>query len=134
MRNIDVKSVHCDGEDCTISMEAEVQDSLFLFYDVYSPNKVQDQCFFLDRLNKIVNNLVINKDQRINLTGDVNVTYDSDLDCSQAAKHQRKILLSMYSTRVMPILRFSRHLVSAKSRIKVFYMEAKRVLSLREGL
>lgn len=134
MRNIDVKSVNCDGEDCTISMEAEVQDSLFLFHDVYAPNKVQDQCFFLDRLNKIVNNLVINKDQRINLTGDVNVTYDSDLDCSQAAKHQRKILLSMYSTRVMPILRFSRHLVSAKSRIKVFYMEAKKVLPLREGL
>ena len=115
-------------------MEAEVQDSLFLFHDVYAPNKVQDQCFFLDRLNKIVNNLLINKDQRINHTGDLNATYDSDLDCSQAAKYQRKILLSMYSTRVMQILRFSRHLVSAKSRIKVFYMEAKKVLSLREGL
>ena len=116
-------------------MEAEVQDSLFLFHDVYAPNKVQDQCFFaFDRLNKIVNNLLINKDQRINHTGDLNVTYNSDLDCSQAAKYQRKILLSMYSTRVMPILRFSRHLVSAKYRIKVFYMEAKKVLSLREGL
>ena len=63
-------------------MEADVQGSLFLFVNIYAPNKVQDQCQFFDNLNKKIEDFVVNKEHRIILGGDFNVTFDSDLDCS----------------------------------------------------
>ena len=41
-----VKCVNLDTEGRSIIMEAEVQGSLFLFVNIYAPNKVQDQCRF----------------------------------------------------------------------------------------
>ena len=41
-----LKSVNLDTEGCSIIMQAEVQGSLFLFVNIYAPNKVQDQCCF----------------------------------------------------------------------------------------
>ena len=41
-----LKSVNLDREGRSIIMEAEVQGSLFLFANIYAPNKVQEQCRF----------------------------------------------------------------------------------------
>ena len=77
-----VKSVNLDTEGRSIIMEAEVQGSLFLFVNIYAPNKVQDQCRFFENLNKNIEHFAVNKEHRIIVGGDFNVTLDSDLDCS----------------------------------------------------
>ena len=73
-----VNSVNLDTEGRSIIMEAEVQGSLFLFVNIYAPNKVQDQCRFLENLNKNIEHFAVNKEHRIVVGGDFNVTLDSD--------------------------------------------------------
>jgi len=63
-------------------MEADVQGSPYLFVNIYAPNKTQDQCRFFDKLNNSIEDYVANKELKIILGGDFNVTLDSDLDCS----------------------------------------------------
>ena len=77
-----VKSVNLDIEGRLIIMEAEVQGSLFLFVNIYAPNKVQDQRRFFEDLNQNIEGFVVNKEHRIIVGGDFNVTLDSDFDCS----------------------------------------------------
>ena len=48
-----------------ITMEAEVQSSNFLFVNIYAPNKVQEQCQFFDKLNKTIEDLVVNDEHKI---------------------------------------------------------------------
>ena len=76
------RSISCDDEGRSIIIEAEVQGSPFLFVNIYAPNKVQDQCRFFDKLNKNIEDRVVNEELRIIIGGDFNVTLDSDLDCS----------------------------------------------------
>ena len=71
-----------DSEGHSIIMEADVQGSLFLFVNIYAPNKVQDQCQLFDNLIKKIEDFVVNKEHRIIPGGDFNVTFDSGLDCS----------------------------------------------------
>ena len=75
--DISIKSVNLDSEGRSIIMEADVQGSLFLFVNIYAPNKVQDQCQLFDNLNKKIEDFVVNKEHRIILGGDFNVTFDS---------------------------------------------------------
>ncbi|KAL9967827.1 hypothetical protein ACROYT_G026124 [Oculina patagonica] len=49
---------------------------------MYAPNKVQEQCRFFDNLNKAIENFVVDKENKIIIGGDFNVTLDSDLDCA----------------------------------------------------
>ena len=63
-------------------MEAEVQGSPFLFINIYAPNKIQGQCCFSHKLNNNIEDSVANKELKIILGGDFNVTLDYDLDCS----------------------------------------------------
>ena len=95
-----LKSVNLDSEGRSIIMEAKVQGSLFLFANIYAPNKVQEQCRFFENLNKNIEDFVVHKEHRIIVGGDFNVTLDSDLDCSggkvpinmdQATAQSRKI-------------------------------------------
>ena len=76
------RTISCDDEGRSIIIEAEVQGSPFLFVNIYAPNKVQDQCRFFDKLNKNIEDRVVNEELRIILGGDFNVTLHSDLDCS----------------------------------------------------
>ena len=46
------------------------------------PNKVQEQCLFFDNLNNIIENLVVDNEQKIVIGGDFNIALDSHLDCS----------------------------------------------------
>ena len=41
-----LKSVNLDSEGRSVMMEAEVQGSLFLFVNIYAPNKIQANAFF----------------------------------------------------------------------------------------
>ena len=92
-----VKSVNLDTEGRSITMEAEVQGSLFLFVNIYAPNKVQDQCRFFENLNKNIEHFAVNKEHRIIVGGDFNVTLDSDLDCSGGKPFKKE---SKYKTYV----------------------------------
>ena len=77
-------SINSDDEGRSIVMEAEVQGSPYLFVNIYAPNKTQDQCRFFDKLNNNIEDCVANKELKIIVGGDFNVTctFDSDLDCS----------------------------------------------------
>ena len=46
------RTISCDDKGQATIIEAEVQGSLFLFINIYAPNKVQDQCRFFDKLNR----------------------------------------------------------------------------------
>lgn len=55
---------------------------IFLVVNIYAPNKVQEQCRFFDNLNKAIENFVVDKENKIIIGGDFNVTLDSDLVCA----------------------------------------------------
>ena len=74
--------VRSDDNGRYIIMEAEVQGSSFLFVNIYAPNSVQDQFCFYDNLNKNIEENIIEKDNRIILGGDFNVTLNPVWDCS----------------------------------------------------
>ena len=64
-------SIRTDDEGRYIVLGAEVQGANFLLVNVYVPNKVQEQCRFIENLNSTIDDVV-----------KVNVTLESDLDCS----------------------------------------------------
>ena len=68
-----LKTIQVDNEGRYITMEAEVQSSNFLFVNIYAPNKVQEQCQFFDKLNKTIEDLVVNDEHKIVIGGDFNV-------------------------------------------------------------
>ena len=80
--DFNLKSVEADTQGRYVVMEADVQGSDFLLVNVYAPNKVQNQCLFFDNLNKVIENFVVDKEQKIVIGGDFNIALDSDLDCS----------------------------------------------------
>ena len=51
-------SINSDDEGRSIVMEAEEQGSLYLFVNIYAPNKTQDQCRFFDKLNNNIEDCV----------------------------------------------------------------------------
>ena len=67
-----LKSISLDSKGHSIIMEAEAQGSLFLFVNIYAPNKVQDQCHFFENLNINIEDFVVNKEHRIIVGGDNN--------------------------------------------------------------
>ena len=72
-------SINSDDEGRSIVM---VQGSPLLFVNIYASSKTQDQCCFFDKLNDNIEDCVANKELKIILEGNFNVTLDSDLDCS----------------------------------------------------
>ena len=54
------RTISYDDEGGSITTEAEAQGLLFLIVNIYAPNKVQDQCRFLDKLNKYIEDCVVN--------------------------------------------------------------------------
>ena len=80
--DFNLKSVEVDTQGRYVAMEAVVQGSDFLLVNIYAPNKVQEQCLFFDNLNNIIENFVVDNEQKIVIGGDFNIALDSDLDCS----------------------------------------------------
>ena len=77
-----LNSFSSDAKGRYIIMEAEVQGSSFLFVNIYAPNNVQDQCCFYDNLNKNIEENIIDKENRIIIGGDFNITLNPEWDCS----------------------------------------------------
>ena len=71
--DFNLKSVEVDVQGRYVVMEADVQGSNFLFVNTYAPNKIQEQCHFFDNLNKIIENFVVDKEQKIVVGGHLNV-------------------------------------------------------------
>ena len=69
-------SMKADDNGRYIIIEGEVQSSKFLFVNIYAPNKIQEQCRFFDNLNKTLDDFVKEKEVRIVVGGDFNVTFD----------------------------------------------------------
>ena len=80
--DFNLKSVEVDTQGRYVVMEAVVQGSNFLLVNIYAPNKVQEQCLFFDNLNNIIENFVVDNEQKIVIGGDFNIALDSHLDCS----------------------------------------------------
>ena len=82
--DFNLKSVEVDTQGRYVVMEAVVQGSnfFFLLINIYAPNKVQEQYIFFDNLNNIIENFVVDNEQKIVIAGDFNIALDSDLDCS----------------------------------------------------
>ena len=80
--DFNLKSVEVDTQGRYVVMEAVVQGSNFLLVNIYAPNKVQEQCLFFDNLNNIIENFVVDNEQKIVIGGDFNIALDSDFDCS----------------------------------------------------
>ena len=80
--DFNLKSVEVDTQGRYVVMEAVVQGSNFLLVNIYAPNKVQEQCLFFNNLNNIIENFVVDNEQKIVIGGDFNIALDSDLDCS----------------------------------------------------
>ena len=51
-------SIRTDDEGRYIVLEAEVQEANFLLVNVYVPNKVQEQCRFIENLNSTIDDVL----------------------------------------------------------------------------
>ena len=91
-----IKSVNLGSEGRSIIMEADVQGSLFLFVNIYAPNKVQDQCQFFDNLNKKIEDIVFNKEHRI-ILGETLMLHSTLTLIVLEANHLKKTLLNKYN-------------------------------------
>ena len=92
-------SINSDDEGRSIVMEAEVQGLPFLFVNIYAPSKTQDQCCFFDKLNDNIEDCVANRELKIILGGDFNVTLDSDLGCSGGRPFTKDSVKNMQNLR-----------------------------------
>ena len=78
-----MKSVRSDEEGRYLIPEATIQDVPFLLVNIYAPNTTTKQSLFFQTLSELINDEGYNDpDYKIILGGDLNVTMDPDLDCS----------------------------------------------------
>ena len=97
----EVKSSLSDSKGRYIMIDATVQESDFLLVNIYAPYKVQEQCEFFRGLEKMIEKLNTNAEQKNVVGGDFNVAIDPDLECSggnptekDSVKHIKDICLS----------------------------------------
>ena len=74
-------SIRTDDEGRYIVLEAEVQGANFLLVNVHVPNKVQEQCRFIENLNSTIDDVIKDNEPKLVVGGDFNATLESDLDC-----------------------------------------------------
>ena len=67
-------SIRTDDEGRYIVLEAEVQGANFLLVNVYVPNKVQEQCRFIENLNSTIDDVIKDNEPKLVVGGDFNVT------------------------------------------------------------
>jgi exonuclease III len=78
-----LNSIKYDENGRYIFLQASVQDSSFLFVNIYAPNKENEQCIFFQNLNNLlIEELSSNIEPHIIVGGDFNVFSNTDLDCS----------------------------------------------------
>ena len=75
------KSVLCDPNGRFIILEAVVQDTPFLFVNVYAPNKIHEQEAFFQKTERNLDSYDFDPNSKIVIGGDFNIFFDEDLDC-----------------------------------------------------
>ena len=88
-------SIRTDDEGRYIVLEAEVQGANFLLANVYVPNKVQEQCRFIENLNSTIDDAIKDNEPKLVVGGDFNVTLESNRDCSGGNPTQRASVKSI---------------------------------------
>ena len=63
-----------------IFLEVDIQDSPFVFWNIYVPNKCAEQGAFFSKLSEELKDFVIDDDKSFVIGGDFNVILDPDLD------------------------------------------------------
>ena len=58
--------------------------------NIYAPNKVREQCFFFEELEKKIDDFIADEYHRIIIGGDFNVVNDPDLDCSGGSAKEKE--------------------------------------------
>ena len=77
---IDIKNVQGDSEGRYIFVEALVQDTPFLFVNLYTPTERCEQCPFFDRFAEALENMNADPNSQIIIGGDFNTHLDPILD------------------------------------------------------
>ena len=77
---IDIKNVQGDSEGRYIFVEALVQDTPFLFVNLYAPTERCEQCPFFDRFAEALENMNADPNSQIIIGGDFNTHLDPILD------------------------------------------------------
>ena len=63
--------------------------------NIYVPNKVQEQCRFIENLNSTIDDVIKDNEPKLVVGGDFNVTLESDLDCSGGNPAQKASVKSI---------------------------------------
>ena len=78
-----LQSIQTDKEGRFLFIEAKIQDEPFLLVNIYAPNSVTSQSLFLQSLTELLcDEQYQGTNHKIILGGDLNITFDPDLDCS----------------------------------------------------
>ena len=79
-----LQSIQTDKEGRFLFIEATIQDEPFLLVNIYAPNTVTSQSlFFQSPLTELLcDEQYQGTNHKIILGGDLNITFDPDLDCS----------------------------------------------------
>ena len=75
------KSVICDPNGLLIILEAVVQDTPALFFNIYAPNKIYEQEAFFKKIERKLENYDFDPNRKIIIGGDFNIFFDKDVDC-----------------------------------------------------
>ena len=67
-----------------------MQGVKYVFANIYTPNKVRDQCTYFKELQDRLDGIISSPEQKVVIGGDFNVTFDSYLDCSGGSPAQKE--------------------------------------------
>ena len=81
-----LQSIKVDSQGRYILLEAIIQDSPFLLFNIYAPNKCSEQCDFFKTISEQLNSTFTLSDFSVIIGGDFNVIFDQDLDGSGGLK------------------------------------------------
>ena len=83
-----LQSFKADVEGRFILLEAIIQETPFLFINIYAPNKCAEQCEFFKTIAEEIKSCAL-ADYSIVVGGDFNVIFDQDIDGSGGVKKKK---------------------------------------------
>ena len=76
----EVKVHREDEQGRFIILKGLIQTQQFVFVNIYAPNRIKDQCVFLEEIKKHLDELELEENCEVIIGGDFNVILDADLD------------------------------------------------------
>ena len=89
----EVKVHQKDEHGRFIILKGIIQGHLFVFVNIYSPNKTKDQCVFFEEIQKQLHELELEENCEVVIGGDFNVILDADLDGTAGRQASSKRIL-----------------------------------------